>query len=111
MSNPTLSFVIPCLNEEKTLPYVLKKIITIKENELKEFNVRVIVSDNGSTDKSVEIAQEFGAEVVHCKTRGYGAALDFGIRNSDSDYNIFADADNTYDFLEAPKLFYKFIRE
>lgn len=110
MSNPTLSFVIPCLNEEKTLPLVLKKIFSIKEKELKEFQVRIIVSDNGSSDKSTEIAKEFGAEVVHCKIRGYGAALDFGIRATDTDYVIFADADDTYDFNEAPKLFFEAIK-
>ncbi len=110
MSNPTLSFVIPCLNEEKTLPYVLEKIFSIKKNELKDYEVRVVISDNGSSDRSIEIAEKFGAEVIHCKTRGYGAALDFGIKHSDSDYVIFADADDTYDFLEAPKLFFEAIK-
>ncbi len=110
MSKPTLSFVIPCLNEEKTLPLVLKKIFTIKEKELTEYPVRVIVSDNGSSDKSISIAENFGAEVVHCKIRGYGAALDFGIKSTDTDYVIFADADDTYDFNEAPKLFFEAIK-
>jgi glycosyltransferase involved in cell wall biosynthesis len=110
MNKPTLSFVIPCLNEEKTLPLVLKKIFTIKEKELTEYPVRVIVSDNGSSDKSIAIAEQFGAEVVHCKIRGYGAALDFGIKSTDTDYVIFADADDTYDFNEAPKLFFEAIK-
>lgn len=110
MNNPSLTFVIPCLNEEKTLPIVLEKIFKIKENEFKNYKVRVIVSDNGSSDKSVEIARSFGAEVVHCKIKGYGAALDFGIKSTDTDYVIFADADDTYDFLEAPKLFYEAIK-
>jgi glycosyltransferase involved in cell wall biosynthesis len=110
MKNPTLSFVIPCLNEEKTLPLVLEKIFSIKEKELSNFSVRVIVSDNGSSDKSIEIAKSYGSEVVNCKTRGYGAALDFGIRYTDSDYVVFADADDTYDFTEAPKLFFEAIK-
>lgn len=110
MNKPTLSFVIPCLNEEKTLPLVLKKIFSIKEKELIEYSVRVIVSDNGSTDKSISIAENFGAEVIHCKITGYGAALDFGIKSTDTDYVIFADADDTYDFNEAPKLFFEAIK-
>lgn len=110
MNKPTLSFVIPCLNEARTLPLVLKKIFSIKQEELKDYYVRVIVSDNGSSDNSIEIAENFGAEVVHCKTRGYGAALDFAIRSTDTDFIIFADADDTYDFMEAPKLFFEAIK-
>ncbi|MEJ5261694.1 MAG: glycosyltransferase [Ignavibacterium sp.] len=110
MKKQSLSFVIPCLNEEKTLPFVLNKIQKIRKEELKDFLTEVIVSDNGSTDKSVEIAESFGAKVVHCKTRGYGAALDFGIKNSSCEYIIFADADDTYDFLESPKLFFEAIK-
>lgn len=110
MKKQSLSFVIPCLNEEKTLPFVLNKIQKIRKEELKDFLTEVTVSDNGSTDKSVEIAKSFGAKVVHCKTRGYGAALDFGIKNSSCEYIIFADADDTYDFLESPKLFFEAIK-
>lgn len=110
MNKQSLSFVIPCLNEEKTLPFVLDKIQKIRKEELKDYFTEVIVSDNGSTDKSVEIAESFGAKVVHCKTRGYGAALDFGIKNSSCEYIIFADADDTYDFLESPKLFFEAIK-
>lgn len=110
MNKQSLSFVIPCLNEEKTLPFVLDKIQKIRKEELKAYTTEVIVSDNGSTDKSVEIAESFGAKVVHCKTRGYGAALDFGIKNSSCEYIIFADADDTYDFLESPKLFFEAIK-
>lgn len=110
MKKPSLTFVIPCLNEEKTLPFVLSKINQIKETILKDYPVKVIVSDNGSTDNSVNIAKDFGATIVHCRTKGYGAALDFGIKSTDTDYVIFADADDTYDFLEAPKLFFEAIK-
>ncbi|WP_337864935.1 glycosyltransferase [Ignavibacterium sp.] len=110
MKKPSLSFVIPCLNEEKTLSFVLDKIQKIRKEELKDYLTEIVVSDNSSTDKSVEIAESFGATVVHCKTRGYGAALDFGIKNSSCEYVIFADADDTYDFLESPKLFFEAIK-
>lgn len=110
MNNPSLSFIIPCLNEEKTLPIVLEKILSIKQNQLKDFYIRIIVSDNGSDDNSPQIAKSLGAEVIHCSIRGYGAALDYGIRYTDTDYVIFADADDTYDFFEAPKLFFEAIK-
>ncbi|MCS6808243.1 MAG: glycosyltransferase family 2 protein [Bacteroidota bacterium] len=103
----SVSFVIPCLNEEHVLPYVLTKIKHLKDNVLTDRKVEIIVSDNGSTDRSVEIARSFGARVVHCPTRGYGAALQCGIQAAECEAVIFADADDTYDFLEAPTLLYK----
>lgn len=109
MSKPKISFVIPCLNEELTLPFVLKKINqVIQENSFK-YNIEVIVSDNGSKDNSRKIAVEHGAKVVPCDIKGYGAALDNGIRQATGDYIIFADADDTYDWLEAPKLIQKIL--
>ncbi len=110
MQKSSLTFVVPCLNEEKTLPMVLEKIQRVRNEELKNFDTEVIVSDNGSTDNSINIAQSMGAKVVHCRQRGYGAALDFGIRNAKNEYIIFADADNTYDFLESPKLFFEALK-
>ncbi len=110
MEKTSLTFVVPCLNEEKTLPFVLEKIQRVRNEELKNFDTELIVSDNGSTDNSVSIAQSMGATVLHCKQRGYGAALDFGIRNAQGEFVIFADADDTYDFLESPKLFFEALK-
>ena len=103
----SVSFVIPCLNEEKVLHYVLTKIKHLKDTVLTDRRVEIIVSDNGSTDRSVEIAESFGARVIHCPHRGYGAALQCGIYGAECEAVIFADADDTYDFLEAPALLYK----
>ena len=100
----SLSFVIPCLNEERTLPLVLEKINNIKESSLSNYDCEIVVSDNGSTDNSIEIAKKFGARVVNCPKRGYGAALNFGITSANGEIIIFADADDTYNFLEAPGL-------
>jgi len=100
----SISFVIPCLNEQETLPEVLAKIKRVCETDFKQRRTEIIVSDNNSTDNSVKIAEEHGARIVNCAERGYGAALLCGIRNAACETVIFADADNTYDFLEAPKL-------
>lgn len=91
------------MNEEKTLPLVLEKLARLKK-ELKQYNVEILVSDNGSEDKSISIAKKYGAKVVHCEERGYGAALNFGIKNASGEIVLFADADDTYDFLESPAL-------
>jgi glycosyltransferase involved in cell wall biosynthesis len=59
--------VIPALNEEQALPRVLHEIPRPSVR-------RVIVADNGSTDRTAEVARQNGAEVVHESERGYGAA-------------------------------------
>ena len=100
----SISFVLPCLNEEKTLPIVLEKINKVRESSLSAYKSEIVVSDNGSVDNSIEIAKNFGARVVNCPTRGYGAALKFGVNNSEGDIIVSADADDTYDFFESPNL-------
>ncbi|MFA5170704.1 MAG: hypothetical protein WC426_03980 [Sulfuriferula sp.] len=43
-----------------------------------EFWVKSLIADNGSSDRSVEIAEACGAQVVYVATKGYGAALGAG---------------------------------
>lgn len=100
----SVSFVIPCLNEARTLPLVLATINAVRAGALADRETEVVVSDNGSTDDSVRIAEAHGARVVHCRERGYGAALQHGIRGARHSLVVFADADNTYDFGETPRL-------
>ncbi len=89
------------------MPFVLTKLNTVKTTLLTDRPVEIIVSDNGSTDNSVKVAESFGARVIHCPQRGYGAALQCGIRGAEHEVVVFADADDTYDFLEAPNLIAK----
>ncbi len=98
-----LSVVIPCLNEEGTIKTCIDKCIKAFD----ELNIEgeVVVSDNGSSDKSVEIAENAGARVVHCKEKGYGNALKFGFKNAAGEYVLMGDADDSYDFLEIPLLY------
>lgn len=91
-----LSVVMPCLNESKTLKTCIQKAL----NSFAELNIRgeVVVADNGSSDGSIEIAEQSGARVVHVPVRGYGAALKAGIQAAQGSYVIMGDADETYDF-------------
>ncbi len=93
-----LSYVIPCLNEEETLGIVVQKAI----NTIKKLKIdgEVIVSDNGSTDRSKQIAQELGARVVDCPERGNGNALRFGFQAALGKYIIMLDADDSYNAEE-----------
>ena len=58
----------------------------------------MIVADNGSIDKSVEIAEKLGAKIIKVSKKGYGSALNGGIVEANSDFMIMGDADSTYDF-------------
>ena len=90
------SIVIPCLNEEKTLPIVIKK--ALGSFERLKIKGEVVVSDNGSTDNSVKISEELGARVIHCPEKGYGNALRCGFTGAYGKYLIHGDADDSYDF-------------
>lgn len=104
MKNLDLTILMPCLNEQLCLPYSVKKAKKfLKDNRLKG---EILISDNGSTDKSASIAKKLGCRVIHTKTRGYGAALRNGINNAKSNIVIFGDADGSYDFSQIG-IFYK----
>ena len=60
--NIEYTFILPCLNEEKTLKYCIEEIKqSIQKHNL---NAEILVSDNGSTDNSVKIAKENGADYL-----------------------------------------------
>ena len=71
-TGPEISVVIPCLNEESAISEVVGWAWEGIEHSGR--SGEVIVVDNGSTDRSVELATEAGARVVHEKRRGYGSA-------------------------------------
>ena len=93
--NLELSIIFPCLNEELTLGECLEEANRfLKENGI---NGEIIVADNGSTDRSIEIAEQAGARVVKVPEKGYGSALFNGIMASNATYGIMGDADMSYD--------------
>ena len=96
----TVDAVIPALNEEESLGSVLDSIPrpTVR---------RVIVADNGSTDRTADIARERGAIVVKEPRRGYGAACLRALEALASDppeIVLFLDADGSDDTSDAPAL-------
>jgi glycosyltransferase involved in cell wall biosynthesis len=96
-----VSVVMPCLNEEETIgACVTKALEGIRKTGLPG---EVIVSDNGSTDRSIEIATELGARVIHQPARGYGNAYRAGFDAARGKYIVMGDSDDTYDFTEIDK--------
>lgn len=93
---PAVSVVMPCLDEEQTLDICITKAM----RAFRELAIsgQVVVADNGSSDRSVEIATRSGAKVVRQAVRGYGAALMAGIDAADADIIIMGDADDSYDW-------------
>jgi glycosyltransferase involved in cell wall biosynthesis len=104
-SEVELSIVMPCLNEADTVGTCVRKA----HAALERLGVRgeIIVADNGSSDGSQAIASEHGARVVPVTAKGYGNALMGGIAAAQGKYVIMGDADDSYDFGEAPKFLEK----
>ena len=95
-----VGLVIPALDEEQALPLVLAEIPAGRVE-------RIVVVDNGSTDRTAEVARAGGAEVVHEERRGYGSACLAGLVRlaedrgagrpalSTGDIVVFLDADHS----------------
>lgn len=89
-----VSVVLPCLDEEATVAAVVGEALT----GLRAAGVsgEVIVVDNGSADRSAELAEAAGALVIHEPRRGYGSAYLAGLERASGDLIVLADADGTY---------------
>jgi glycosyltransferase involved in cell wall biosynthesis len=97
-----VSVVMPCLNEEDTIGQCVESaLVALREQAIVG---EVIVADNGSTDRSIAIAQKLGARVVNEAERGYGAAYMRGISAARGRYILIGDSDSTYDFSDLPRL-------
>jgi len=96
-----VSVVIPCLNEANSLGFCIDK--ARKSFETSGIRGEVIVADNGSTDGSLEVAEQCGARVIRVSARGYGNALRAGIAAARGRFIIMGDADDSYDFSAVPQ--------
>jgi glycosyltransferase involved in cell wall biosynthesis len=96
--HPEVSVVIPCLNEAQSIAFCVEKALAAFRDD--GIAGEVVVSDNGSTDGSVEIAERHGARVFHAKVKGYGSALRYGIQQARGEFIILGDADGSHDFSE-----------
>lgn len=93
---PVISVVMPCLNEEAAVGSCIEQAL----GALDAMGVRgeVVVVDNGSSDRSAELARAAGARVVAEARRGYGSAYLRGFEEARGRYLVMGDADASYDF-------------
>ncbi len=97
------SIVIPTYNEEQSIGEVLESIIQVMAQS--DVTSEIIVVDDGSEDKTAEIAGHKGVRLIqHSLNKGYGAALKTGIRHARYDIIVTIDADGTYCSQDIPRL-------
>lgn len=90
MKEQFISIIIPALNEER---YITKTLEAVRELHYPQDMFEIILADNGSTDRTREIAQSFGARVIECPKRGVSLARNLGAREAKGTILAFLDAD------------------
>ena len=98
-----ISVVIPCLNESETLQICIDKIK--KKLSERKLQGEIIISDNGSTDGSLDIAKKNDVKIINVEKKGYGFTVSSGINSAKGKYILIADADDSYDFNELPNFY------
>lgn len=103
----SLSIFMPAFNEESNIAATI--IDATKAARLLTNDYEVIIVDDGSTDKTAEIVQEFGKRnkhvrlVKHKRNKGYGGAIKTGLRSVRKDWIFFTDSDGQFRFDELGK--------
>lgn len=85
-----ISAVIPAFNEEK---YIGRTLESVKNLELGEHKLEILVIDGDSTDKTASIAKSYGAVVIHEPHKSIGFARQQGIIHATGEIIIYTDAD------------------
>lgn len=97
---------VPCLNEENTLHLVLESI----PKEIKGVDLEVLIIDDGSTDKTIEIAKKYGVKhfVKHARNMGLARSfhdgVDYALGVMGADIVVNTDGDNQYPQKRIPDL-------
>ncbi len=98
-----LTVVIPALNEEQGIEQTIRAVPREAIRSL-GYDVQVLVVDNGSTDRTADLARQAGADVVPQPVPGYGSALRKGFASASGSVIVTADADATYPLEAIPSL-------
>jgi len=112
----TLSILIPCFNEEKTVVDVLRMVLDAQV--IHGINKEIILIDDGSSDSTPASIQEFINEnpgsqiklITHEKNMGKGACIKSGLQHATGEVFIIQDSDMEYDASEYNKLLNPIVR-
>jgi len=122
---PYLSIIIPAYNEEKRLPKTLEEIDKYlrlqptrhpptESGPLQNYDYEIIVVNDGSNDRTVEVAKNLIPKIKNLKVTGYeknqgkGYAVRFGMQKAKGDYRLFTDADNSTSIDHLEKMWPEF---
>lgn len=98
-----ISIVIPAFNEEGAISSGIREIREVMQPQ--DYEYEIIVVDDGSQDRTAELARAEGVTVLAMpENRGYGASLKTGIRRARFDIIVITDADGTYPARYIPEL-------
>ena len=100
-----LTILVPTYNEEETILQVLGRV---DEQKIDGVQLEVVVVDDGSTDRTVELLEQnpdlYAKLIKRARNAGKGAAVKAGLMEATGDYVLFQDADLEYDPVEYAKL-------
>lgn len=102
-SVPRIAVVIPCLDEERTIGNVVGDMKAALPG------AEIIVFDNGSSDRTAELAQASGARVIASPRRGKGNVIRHMANFVQADVYVLVDGDDTYPAADAPRLIERFL--
>ena len=90
-----ISIIIPTINEASNLPLLLSDLSIIQKE------VEILIVDSGSKDRTLDVANIYGAKIYKSKERNRGLQLYLGAKNSNGEWLIFLHADTrlTYDWF------------
>jgi len=103
-----LSLIIPAYNEEKKLPKTLTKVDSYLRT--RDYDYEILVVNDGSGDKTVEIAKNLIPGIKNLRVTGYnrnqgkGYAVRFGMMEAKGDFRLFSDADNSTSVDQVEKM-------
>ena len=103
----TLDMVIPVLNEERALPASVAKLHAFMRGEMAEYDWRIVIADNGSTDSTPSVIERLSREYSRTagerlEQRGRGRALIHTWTRSDADLVGYTDVDLSTDLAALP---------
>jgi len=108
MRDLRISVFFPCYNEEANVERTTLAALEVCRTLFSDFEV--IIVDDGSRDRTGEIADRLAAEHEHVRVvhnrpnRGYGGALQAGFRAARKEWVFYTDGDGQFDFAEIPRL-------